>query len=443
MLLNVAVSQVEHYLSWNNFAFDYFLQSIRDEQGWIHLDVIQSCPRMKVLGVDKGDLATLLRHSRIVEVDQTSTRVRPKPCFRLVSPNLYGDNCGFFVDIYGNPYPTAGFFPGYYFVPHSLYPNGYFGHGVPQNSFAVPTDPCEPRAAKDLAQQPDASGDIYDDEVVSTEEDGGLERVGPFALQQPLTSGLNFDPDSEPFVSVQREQLPVSTVQPEDEHFVATKQEPDVLVTAELSRNISIAPHVEERVGIDQDAEEFHALDNEEIISPRELCKKNSPIQTEGSRAASRNHRGTPSVRQKNSKAEAKKKFQFSGRDRREALIPLFAQEDFPALPSQSSPLSTSFSGKVSKKSVLPLTAENFPSLPSTCSSSSSKSERCFDETAEFPPLPGSGVPCRLDMKKEMLRAQQQAALFPLPEACKPESIDWSPRSVVAGSGYWLWRNSD
>ena len=71
-------TQVEYYLSDKNLEQDAFFHSkiSEDKEGWIDLDYIMSCKKIKTLSTDKKVVAESVEDSKQVELNGDKTRIR-------------------------------------------------------------------------------------------------------------------------------------------------------------------------------------------------------------------------------------------------------------------------------------------------------------------------------------------------------------------------------
>eukprot|EP00178_Gracilaria_changii_P008129 TRINITY_DN2507_c0_g1_i1.p1 TRINITY_DN2507_c0_g1~~TRINITY_DN2507_c0_g1_i1.p1 ORF type:complete len:972 (-),score=168.28 TRINITY_DN2507_c0_g1_i1:1111-4026(-) len=106
------VQQVEWYMGRVNLEKDEFLKQKMDDDLWVSLDVILNFPKMIRMGVtDKRRVATLLdARSTVVEVDETTARIRPAWARRsnLVIHNIpLGARRDQVAALFNIPSPTA------------------------------------------------------------------------------------------------------------------------------------------------------------------------------------------------------------------------------------------------------------------------------------------------------------------------------------------------
>lgn len=71
-------TQVEYYLSDANLRRDAFFYNkiLEDSQGYLDLDLIMNCNKIKAFGVDKAAVAAAVKNSTEVEVNPEGTRIR-------------------------------------------------------------------------------------------------------------------------------------------------------------------------------------------------------------------------------------------------------------------------------------------------------------------------------------------------------------------------------
>lgn len=78
-LTDAIVFQVEYYLSRENLSRDTYLQSQMDADQFVSLELLASFKKLKTLSSDVGVIAAALRGSRLVELDESEKRVKPRP----------------------------------------------------------------------------------------------------------------------------------------------------------------------------------------------------------------------------------------------------------------------------------------------------------------------------------------------------------------------------
>ncbi|XP_075495553.1 la-related protein 1C-like [Primulina tabacum] len=75
-LSNLIVSQIDYYFSEANLVKDNFLRSNMDDQGWVHITLIASFPRVQQLTQDIPLILECMRYSTVVEVQGDKVRKR-------------------------------------------------------------------------------------------------------------------------------------------------------------------------------------------------------------------------------------------------------------------------------------------------------------------------------------------------------------------------------
>ena len=73
-------TQVEYYLSDKNLEKDaFFYGKIQeDKDGYIDLDLIMNCNKIKSQGISKEAIREAVKESSLVEIDSTGDRIRRK-----------------------------------------------------------------------------------------------------------------------------------------------------------------------------------------------------------------------------------------------------------------------------------------------------------------------------------------------------------------------------
>jgi la-related protein 4 len=78
-LKDAIVFQVEFYFSRENLLRDTYLQSLFDAEQFVALSVLAQFNKLKTLTTDLAVIADALRGSRLVELDASGARVKPRP----------------------------------------------------------------------------------------------------------------------------------------------------------------------------------------------------------------------------------------------------------------------------------------------------------------------------------------------------------------------------
>lgn len=73
-------TQVEYYLSDNNLQRDNFFYNkiLESTDGWIDLDFILACNKIKALGVSKEAIIDAVKSSAQVEINESGDKIRRK-----------------------------------------------------------------------------------------------------------------------------------------------------------------------------------------------------------------------------------------------------------------------------------------------------------------------------------------------------------------------------
>jgi hypothetical protein len=83
-------TQVEYYLSDANLQKDaFFYGKIKDDkEGYLDLDLIMNCNKIKAQGITKDAIKAAVKESRAVELDSTGQRIRRKNNKALPEPKF-------------------------------------------------------------------------------------------------------------------------------------------------------------------------------------------------------------------------------------------------------------------------------------------------------------------------------------------------------------------
>ena len=83
-------TQVEFYLSDNNLSKDAFFYTkiLEDKDGYIDLDLIMNCNKIKTQGITKDNIKQAVKDSTLVELNSTGDKIRRKDNKALPEPKF-------------------------------------------------------------------------------------------------------------------------------------------------------------------------------------------------------------------------------------------------------------------------------------------------------------------------------------------------------------------
>uniref|UniRef100_A0A914Z3Z0 HTH La-type RNA-binding domain-containing protein n=1 Tax=Panagrolaimus superbus TaxID=310955 RepID=A0A914Z3Z0_9BILA len=82
------LKQIEYYFGDVNLPQDKFFQDeMKKDQGWISVDKLLTCKRIKKLKSDKDAIAAALKNSTICEISADGTKIRRNPAIPVPEYN--------------------------------------------------------------------------------------------------------------------------------------------------------------------------------------------------------------------------------------------------------------------------------------------------------------------------------------------------------------------